>query len=81
MSHVSEYIVFANWFGENSVHINDHCVTYSAFNFSSSRYTETNISAYHHHHHHHFKLQLSCQSVAVILTLVQTKQIINIRKR
>jgi hypothetical protein len=35
---------------------------------------------YYHYHHHH--LQLSCHSVAVVLTPVQTKQIrINIHKR
>ena len=37
---------------------------------------------HHHHHHHHHLLQLSCHSVAVVLTPVRTKQIrINIHKR
>jgi len=37
---------------------------------------------YHYHHHHRYLLQVSCHSVAVVLTLVQTKQIrINIHKR
>ena len=38
---------------------------------------------HHHHHHHHYLLTaMSCHSVAVVLTIVQTKQIrINIHKR
>jgi len=37
---------------------------------------------YHYHHHHHHLLQLSCHSVAAVLTLVQTKQLrINTHKR
>jgi len=37
---------------------------------------------YYHHHHHHHQRQLSCHSVAVVLTLVQTKQLrLNTHKR
>ena len=35
---------------------------------------------HHHHHHHHYSLQLSFHSVAVVFTLVQTKQIIYINE-
>ena len=43
-------------FHVSGLRVNDHCVTYFAFHFSSFRYTEMNISVYyyyHHHHHHH----------------------------
>jgi len=79
MNHASKCVVFADWFGENSFRINSRCVTYSAFNFSSFQYTETNLCA--SYYYYYYKLQLSCHSVAVVLSLVHTKQIINIRKR
>ena len=36
---------------------------------------------YYYYYYYYYQLQLSCHSVAVVLTLVQTKQIINTRKR
>ena len=80
MNHASKCVVFADWFGENSFRINSRCVTYSAFNFSSFQYTETNLCA--SYYYYYYKLQLSCHSVAVVVTPLQTKQIrINIHKQ
>jgi len=36
---------------------------------------------YYYYYYYHYLLQLSFWSLAVVLTLVQTKQIINIHKR
>jgi len=38
-------------------------------------------SYYYYYYYYYYSLQLSFHSMAVVLTLVQTKQIINVRKR
>ena len=58
------------------------CFHMAHISFFSSWYLFCLSVIYYYYYYYYYKLQLSCHSVAVVLTLVQTKQIrINIHKK